>query len=297
MTSNTLGLVVCGLTLGVTAYVAANLPAVGDGAAGAASGEALAARLDELDKRAAATNTAIAELKDSLARIERKLSRAATRASADGDAAGGASSADGVLATGPDGTSGPDGAARAAADGTTPPAVDPAALGAAGDAVAERLERRIEAVARRERARGADGKWHAPIDELSKELGAEEALRGEMVRVFDGGKDRVCDILLTRRGDGLSLVDDYAKALRDSGDAAGSTQTLFKRILEEKVPGTDETYFVAITRVQEGMERDLARHLGDARMEKFRALSVDLLDVKTGHDPVGDAVRERLKQK
>ena len=49
-------------------------------------------------------------------------------------------------------------------------------------------------------------------------------------------------------------------------------------------------------KVHEGVERDLATRLDATRMEKLRALRVDLLDVKTGHDPVGDAVRERLSK-
>lgn len=296
MASNAAVLVVCGLTLGVAVYVAANLPQGGDGGAGGDAGAS--SRLAELERRVAAMQSTLGETRDSVARIERRLARASGRAAegGQGDGGGGRDLAGpgpdaSVAATGP---AAGDGADDSSAGGSDPRS--DAAFAAAGDAVAERLERRIEAVAARERARGADGKWHAPIDELAQELGAEGETRAAVVRVLDGAKDQVCSILQTQRADGASLLDDYAKALRDTGDAPRATQAFFQRILAEKVPGTDETYFVAITRVTEATERDLGRHLGDAKMEKLRALRVDLLDVKTGHDPVGDAVRERLKQ-
>lgn len=270
------------LTLGVVGYVAVNLPQ--------GPGDALDARLAALEQQTAAVQAMQRELRDSIARVDRRVATIASRshdvgssAVAAGGSAGGAESGD------------------PADDGGGVSPVREDALGAesanaVGDAVASRIERRIEAIAARERARGGDGKWKAPIDELSNELEIDAAKKAEVVQVLDAGRDRVCEVLLARRADGTSILDDYAGALRAGADAGTTTQAFFKRIVAEKVPESDETYFAAIMKVHEGVERDLATRLDATRMEKLRALRVDLLDVKTGHDPVGDAVRERLSK-
>ena len=53
---------------------------------------------------------------------------------------------------------------------------------------------------------------------------------------------------------------------------------------------------VLLARIQDGIDQELTRRLGEPRTAKLKALRIDVLDVRTGHDPVGDALRERLKE-
>ena len=303
MGSNAVVLAVGALALGVTAWAVLNVQdrgllsggEDGDGAAGRAE-----ERLAAVEQQTAEMTAAVKDLREVILRIDRRTSRGAARAE---DGAGSESAAPDSAEGSPDGSPRRrPGRADAAGDSVSTFVEEDAAgtggslSGAAGDAVAARIEKRIEQVAARERARGADGKWKAPIPDRADELGADAAAKAEMGQLFDDGRDQVCRLLLTQRSDGGSLLDDFAADLKETGDGQGATQRFFKRLMAEQVPGRDETYLAAAMRVHTGVEESLSRRLGAEQMEKLRTLHVDLLEVQTGHDPVGDALRERLQK-
>ena len=97
------------------------------------------------------------------------------------------------------------------------------------------------------------------------------------------------------RLDGGSLLDDFAAALKDGQDAPAATRAFFQRIFTDKVPGTDRTYLTELLELKEGVRTELGKQLSAEQVRKLDALRVDLLDVKTGHDPVGDYVRSRVQ--
>lgn len=174
-------------------------------------------------------------------------------------------------------------------------AVETGAIEAGVTAAVERtVDAKLEQWAARTRDVGADGKWKPPLDALAAELALTEAQEAEAARVFDAAKDQVYDVLRTMRLDGGSLLDDFVAALRAGAEPQAAFRELFQRIVNERVPGSDATYLGELVVITEETERALAKHLDAAQIEKIRTLHVDLLDVKTGHDPVGDYVRARL---
>ena len=72
-------------------------------------------------------------------------------------------------------------------------------------------------------------------------------------------------------------------------------KTLFKRIFEEKVPGTDRTYLTDILAMRVEVERQLGNELNATQQETLATLRVDLLGVRTGHDPIGEYVKALLQ--
>jgi len=150
-------------------------------------------------------------------------------------------------------------------------------------------------MAARDRERGEDGKWKAPIDDLTKELKLTDAQKTDAARIFDHSRDEAFALLKTQRLDGGSILDDYASALKSGADAQETTKQLFTRILTERVPGSDQTYLAEFIAMHQSVEEQLGSKLDAAQMKRLRSLRVDLLDVKTGYDPVGDYVRAKVQ--
>ncbi len=262
-------------------------PVLGDGA-GAASTPAvtdsagLVLRLDALEKR---LDDRDAELRREWKSLRDTVSRAAAQ---DRRAAPSLPSTTEAAARNAEKMGGGAGA-------SSQPEVDPALL---ADKVAAQVEKRMSdreaRIAGRELSE--DGRWKAPLAELAEELSLDADAKEKARVVFDATKDRSFALLKVQRLDGGSLLDDYCEALKANPDAAAdSTRELFRRIVNERVPGTDQTYLAGFIEVGVDTDRELAKNLDRPTMARLRGLRLDMLDVKTGYDPVGDYVRARVQ--
>lgn len=282
MSTNAILVGLVGLTLGVSAYVAVSLPSSATGAAGA----------DGTSATAAITKADLDALREDLRGDIRVLSAKVDRR---------ISSIDARVARGaPPGMSG---AAEAGVEGgdTVLPGIEntPEGVEAIAEAVTKRLEERMgakmkqmaEAAGKR---RGGDGEWKPPMDDLAKELEMTAQQKEESRKVFDEGRDQVYALMKTMRLDGGSLLDDFVAELKD-GDPEGATKNLFKRIFTENVPGSDRTYLSEVLAIREDVSKGLSQHLNESQMQKMRELNVDLTDVKTGYDPIGEYVQAKLQ--
>ena len=177
--------------------------------------------------------------------------------------------------------------------------VDPEEAAKLEDALADRLEKRLgerlEKLANRDRERNGQGEWKAPIDELTKELELSEVQKREATAIFNEARDETFVLLKTTRLDGGSLLDDFASALKNGDDPEEATKSLFKRIFTERVPGSDRTYLVDLIALRTDVHDALGREVSVDQLGKLDRLRVDLLDVKTGYDPVGDYVRAKVQ--
>jgi hypothetical protein len=267
MNSNALVVAMSALSLGATCWLVASMPK-GDDARVAE----LETKLAAAEKRADAVESLRVELRTTTERLERRITdvdRVETRTGR--------------------GPSAP-----------APEAAQPAETAAAADAkplqeLADRLEKKMESLAARDKERGEDGKWKAPLDELAAELKLSDAQKAETKRIFDHARDETFTLLKTQRLDGGSLLDDFAGALKSGADPAESTRQLFRRIFTEKVPGSDQTYLAEAIALTQDVEDELSGRLDAGQMKRLKALRVDLLDVKTGYDPVGDYVRAKVQ--
>ncbi len=277
MSTNGILVALVGLTLGVSSYVALSVGQRGavSPAGGSSQGGA---------ETAAVTKADLEDLRDEIRqlglRIDRRMGSLDGRLSRVAQAGGGIAS----------------GVAGEAGSAATQDQVDSLA-----EALEKRLDlegvgermKKLEEDSARERNKG--GEWKAPMGELAQELELTEAQQAEARKVFDGGRDEVYALVKTMRLDGGSLLDDFVEDLRDGGDPEESGKELFRRIFTEDVPGSDRTYLVEVLAIREQVEKDLSQHLNEKQMRKLKELNVDLTDVKTGYDPVGDYVQAKLQ--
>jgi hypothetical protein len=265
------------LSLGATCYLVASLPKGDDDRIAE-----LERKLEAAEKRADAIEALRGDVRAMRERVDRRVADIAERVSA----AEGVSSVGSIVSKG-------DRSAAAASLG------DERSARPFEDLVAERVEKKvtekIEALAARDKERGDDGKWKAPIDELSKEISMTETQKAEAKRIFEASRDETYALLKTQRLDGGSLLDDFAAALKSGADPTESTKSLFTRIFSEKVPGSDRTYLAEFIAIEQGVQDQLGRHLDAAQVKRLKSLRVDLLDVNTGYDPVGDYIKAKLQ--
>jgi hypothetical protein len=272
MSMNIAVVALCALTLGVTCFVAASLPKGGDDRVAE-----LEKKLAAAEARAEAAESMKSQVREMETRLGRRLDDLDRRVA--------------VSRTAP-------GAAAAPVDGR----VEAAAADAGKpfeEIVAERVEKklaeRMEAIAGRDKERGEDGKWKAPIDELAAELKLTDAQKTEAKRIFDAAHDESYLLLKAQRLDGGSLLDDLVASLKGGTELPEAVRQLFSRIVTEKVPGTDRTYLAEYVTLEKGVQDQLASRLDKDQMKRLATLRVSILEVKTGHDPVGDYVRARLQ--
>jgi hypothetical protein len=163
------------------------------------------------------------------------------------------------------------------------------------DRVEKKISEKLDAMAGRDKERGEDGKWKAPLDDLATELKMTDAQKAQAKKVFDHVRDETFTLLKTQRLDGGSILDDYAGALKGGADPTETTKALFTRIFTEKVPGGDRSYLTEFIAMHQDAEEQLGRQLDAGQMKRLKSLRVDLLDVRTGYDPVGDYVRAKVQ--
>ncbi len=279
MNTNALVVGLTALSLGATCYLVASLPKGNDERIAE-----LERQLEAAEKRADAIDALRGDVRAMRERVDR---RAGDRVIAER-----ASAREDVSPAGAAAPTGDRAAAMAAGDGDT-------SARPFEDLVAERVEKKvtekIEALAARDKERGDDGKWKAPIDELSKEISLTETQKTEAKRIFDASRDETYSLLKTQRLDGGSLLDDFAVALKSGADPVESTKSLFTRIFSEKVPGSDRTYLAEFIAIEQSVQDQLGRQLDTVQMKRLKGLRVDLLDVNTGYDPVGDYIKAKLQ--
>jgi hypothetical protein len=273
MNTNLVVVAMCALSLGATCWLVTSMPKGVD-----ARVAELEKKLEAAEKRADAVEALQAQMREMSERVERRVSDVDRRITS------------ARTPPAPDDPRAVPDARAAAADASTKP-ID--------ELIAERVEKKVaeklEAMAGRDRERGEDGKWKAPLDDLAAELKLTDAQKAQAKKVFDHARDETFTLLKTQRLDGGSLLDDYAAALKSGADPTESTKQLFGRIFSEKVPGTDRTYFVEAVSIHQDVEDQLGRQLDAGQMKRLKSLHVDLLDVRTGYDPVGDYVRAKVQ--
>ena len=162
------------------------------------------------------------------------------------------------------------------------------------DRVQRTVEEQMERLAAEKRHRGSDGKWKPPMDVMVKTLDLSDTQRDALDRVFDGARDETFVLLRAQRPEGGSLLDDFASDLKNSEQPSQAYARLFGAITSKTVPGRNQTYLQAFEESEGRVRESIAGHLDPRQRELFDALNVDVFDVKTGYDPVGDYVKERL---
>jgi len=273
MNTNVLVVALCALSFGATCYLVTAMPKGVDERVAE-----LEKKLAAAEKRADAVESVQREMRETRASIERRLSAVGESAAVPG------LTADVVSARG-----------ERRADAAAPSDAAKPLDELVADRVEKKISEKLDAMAGRDKERGEDGKWKAPIDDLATELKLTDAQKAQAKKVFDHARDETFTLLKTQRLDGGSLLDDFASALKSGADPAESMKAVFSRIFTEKIPGTDRSYLAEFIAMHQDVEEQLGRQFDAGQMKRLKTLRVDLLDVKTGYDPVGDYVRAKVQ--
>ena len=152
------------------------------------------------------------------------------------------------------------------------------------ESVQGEIEGKLERLASRQQNRSLGGEWKASMQELTEELQLSEAQQETATSIFDDARDGVFDILASRRDDGGSLLDDLVGDLQQG--KADAFPKFIGRIFSDRAPGSEETYVGQMAQLSDEIRENLAPHLSDRQLERFRTLNVAVLEVETGYDPV-----------
>jgi len=232
-------------------------------------------RLAAIEKRLDGIESTLREVRDTGRSVKRRVDSAPRRGEGPGAAAAAAGAAE-----------------SAALDG------DGARAAAFEDEVASRLESKVEEqmerLAARQRYRDEDGKWKPPISEIKREFGLNDEQERALTEVFDGARDEAFAMLSEQRLDGGDALSDFASDITKTGDFRGAIGRFFGALAKNKVPGREQTYLQAFGEIEERVRARAESHLDEKGRAHFRDMNVDVFEVKTGHDPIGDFIRDRI---
>ena len=159
--------------------------------------------------------------------------------------------------------------------------------------VDERLEEKAtapEAAARKKEGFGGEDR-KLPLHDLSKELALDPETQRRVAEIANRTKKEIFDVLQTPRPDGTEMAGDLIQAFL-SGDAQ-KTQEVFQRLFTEKVPGSEQTYLVTVSGIQDRARGQLKGTMGEAVYTRFEHMSVKPENIETGWDPWGEYVKAK----
>jgi hypothetical protein len=228
--------------------------------------EDMKTRVDRLEakQKESAGRKAVDELRDEVARVEKKAAAATT-------------------------------AAEDAAKRPVPAAPAPAAVPATLEEDIQKIvDAKVEEKLQQKgagKAGGDDRKM--PLFALAKELALDDATQARVAAISNTVKKEIFDIIKTPRPDGTNMADEIVTAFT-SGDTAG-VQKLFGRLLTEKIPGTDTPYVTAVARVQEKANAGLKQTMGASAFDRYQGMSLKPENIETGFDPWLDYLQQKGK--
>jgi len=228
--------------------------------------EEMKTRVDgiEAKQKDTAARQVVDELRDEVARVEKKAAAASTAAEA---------------------------AAKRPAPAAAAPAVAPATL---EEDIQKIVDAKVEEKLQQKgagKAGGDDRKM--PLFDLAKELSLDDATQGRVSAIANTVKKEIFDILKTPRPDGTSMADELVTAFMN-GDTAG-VQKLFSRLLTDKIPGTDTSYLSAVARVQEKANQGLKGAMGADAFGRYQNMNLKPENIETGFDPWLDYLQQKGK--
>jgi len=228
--------------------------------------EEVKGRVDRVEskQKESVARKAVEELREEVARVEKKAAAATTAAEA---------------------------AARRPAPAAPVPAADPAVLEEDIQKIVDaKIEEKLQAKGKG-RSGGEDRKM--PLFDLAKELSLDPATESRVSSIANTVKKEIFDILKTPRPDGTNLADELLTAFT-SGDQA-AVQKMFGRLFTEKIPGTDTPYVTAVSRVQEKANEGLKQTMGPEAYSRYQGMNLKPENIETGFDPWIDYLQQKGK--
>lgn len=226
--------------------------------------EDVKSRVDRIEakQKESVARAAVEELRDEVARVDKKAAAASTAAEA---------------------------AAKRPAPAAAAPAPPPATL---EEDIQKIVDAKVEEKLQQKgtaKAGGEDRKM--PLFDLAKELSLDDATQGRVASIANTVKKEIFDIIKTPRPDGTNLADEILTAFT-SGDQP-AVQKVFGKLFTEKIPGTDSPYVTAVTRVQEKANQGLKETMGPDAFGKYQGMNLKPENIETGFDPWIDYLQQK----
>jgi hypothetical protein len=127
-------------------------------------------------------------------------------------------------------------------------------------------------------------------DALASALGLDAAQGAATVEIIDGLKQAMFAILVRRRADGTSMMDDFAAAMRGGAAALGDFN---ERLDRERPPGSAESYLTHFAQAQTRAFGALRDVLSPEQVRRLAGLQVNWLWLDTGTNPFLDYARRQ----
>jgi hypothetical protein len=158
--------------------------------------------------------------------------------------------------------------------------------------VDEKVEEKLQA--RGDARKGAGpigGDRKMALHDMAKELALDPKVQARVAEVANTAKKEIFEIIKTPRPDGTNVADELIDVML-KGDPAAAQQFL-KRLLVEKIPGTQTTYVAGVGAVQDRAREFLSAAMGPDAYGRFEHMNLKPENIETGFDPLGEYFKQR----
>jgi len=143
------------------------------------------------------------------------------------------------------------------------------------------------------------------IDAVAIRLNLNAVEKENLENILRSRKQEYMKVLLTPREDGSSLfdelADEFVTAIQTEGPPGAHKVFVkfFGRIMREKVPGMDKTYFEELERIKGETQDEIRELLGEERYEDYVALGInDPLDkIKIPKEPFEAYIMKKAQER
>lgn len=170
---------------------------------------------------------------------------------------------------------------------------DPSAI---DDLVTRKVDEKLEGSQKKKGGLfGDDDK--RPLADVSKDLGLTELQEDQMAEAINASQKLCFGVITTPRNDGTNVLDDIVAAMQDPEHAEEKVKAAFMQIFTARIPGSEETYLARVMQEKQALLGEFRKILTEDQMKKFDRLGQDPHEIKTGYDPYGEYLLERLGKK
>ncbi len=185
-------------------------------------------------------------------------------------------------------------------DRSTDEAGDPSDRGTGKAGISEVLDRLARMEKKLGRRKGGE-EWKPTVAELDEALDLEPHQESGLVQTANRAKDELMALARVPRADGGTFLDDFADAINESKSNPAAAQAaygaLIARLMVEKVPGRNGTYFAEIVALSAQAHREFQSTLTPEQYQELQERDVDVFGIKTGYDPIGDYAAARVPRR
>jgi|GEM_PF-3341807 len=143
------------------------------------------------------------------------------------------------------------------------------------------------------------------IDDFAIKLNLNAAEKDKLEETLRRKKEEMKQILLTPTPNGSSLLDELANeiipVLQTEGEEGVRKVFIkyFGRIMRERIPGSEKTYFEEIARIGSETKEEMKQILGEQKYNAYLALQIDdpLDKIKLPNDPIEAYLFKKMQEK